>query len=340
MHAPRFETLTTLSMVLMGMLIIILAFFNITALREAAALPAGLQRFSMSTDFQSGEAGDPPTIIVFDGQEVGNQELLTAVLTRYRHGETVRVSMLEDGRISERTLTLVPRFTTFDIMTTEIIGAAFLLFGFYVLLRHRARSYAGILFSLAAGTSAMILLDWGSLTPYTTAINLPLRVLFDCAIWILPTLFFHFSFIYPLEKPLPKKRILAPWYVISLAGITASLSFLAAIYLWNVPVQDTWYMDIHGSLNDIFLIVGLLCTIANFEHSALTIPDAQQRKSAYWILLGIMAGPLVYVFMMLLPRMLLQHELVSDAVMQYTLLIAPVMFWVALRRGGAAAQQV
>ncbi|MDT8324226.1 MAG: hypothetical protein RRA94_08950 [Bacteroidota bacterium] len=228
------------------------------------------------------------------------------------------------------------RFGTFDTVTNQIVGFTFLLFGIYVLLRHHRAGYAGILHALAVGTAVMILLDPGSLTTGGTAMDLALRLCFDVAIWLLPALFFHFSFIYPVEKDLPKRLIMFPWYLVSAAGVALSAFHLAAMHFAGVPGRDTPYMEIHGTYNDVFLIVGLLCTIANFEHSALTIPDPVQRKNAYWVLLGIMAGPLLYVLMMLVPRMLLGHELVNDSTLQYTLFIAPLMFWKALRRSRPA----
>jgi len=105
-------------------------------------------------------------------------------------------------------------------------------------------------------------------------------------------------------------------------------------------VEDTSYMMLHGMVNDVFLLVGLLCTVANFEHSALTLRDARQRKDVYWVLLGIMFGPLVYVFMILVPRMLLGSELVSDSVMQYTLVVAPLMFWKVIREESTQVPEV
>ncbi len=313
------------------LLVIILAVCNIPALRDAAALPEPYEIPAMSTDYRAGGARALLDVTSLDDMRVARPDVLPFIVATLRRGDSVRVTAAGDGRRIHDTVVLLPRYSVFDIVTSQIVGFAFLLFSMYVLLRHRHAGYAGILHALAVGTAVMILLDWGSATSHAAATHLLLRLTFDVAIWLLPTLFFHFSFIYPVEKELPKRAIMLPFYAVSAAGITVSAWYLAQIHLSGVPVQDTMYMEFHGTYNDVFLVVGLLCTIANFEHSALTIPDAVQRKNAYWVLLGIMAGPLVYVFMMLVPRMLLDHELVSNSVLQYTLLIAPVMFWKALR---------
>jgi hypothetical protein len=104
------------------------------------------------------------------------------------------------------------------------------------------------------------------------------------------------------------------------------------VFLCGIPLHDTHYLDIHGRVNDGFLILGLLCTVANLEHSALAIQDPYDRKRIYWVLLGIFFGPLVYVFLILVPRMMLEYELVSQSMMQYTLLMAPLMFYLAIRK--------
>lgn len=336
MHtAPLRPTLLGAAL-LFDLLVIVLALLNLSALRDAAALPAPYEIPAMSTDYRGGSAATPAEIVTLDGVRVARQDLLPFMLCDLRKGNVIRITARHHGRLREDDVRLRARFTAFDIVTVQIVGFVFLLFGVYVLLRHRGTGYAGILHAVAAGTAIMILLDWGSLAVHGDAVNMLLRLCFDAAIWLLPTLFFHFSFIYPTEKDLPKRLLLFPWYTVSVLGILASAWYLGGIHLTGVPVQETRYMEVHGTFNDVFMIVGLLCTIANFEHSALTIPDAVQRKNAYWVLLGIMAGPLVYVFMMLVPRMLLGHELVSNSVLQYTLLIAPIMFWKALRKNRSA----
>ncbi len=321
-----------LSMLLLNVAIVVLAILNISALRESAQLPPEYRTPYMLMQYQSETVAEARMLTSFDGQDIHSPMHLDYLLTMYRHGSSIPVTDVYQGEVTERRITLVPATTSFSIGSSLSVGTIFLLFALYVLFRHRDRSYAPVLHLLAACTAIMILFDWGALAPLPLVANFLLRLLFDLSIWILPTLFFHFSFIYPTDRPRLRRRWLVPWYAVSLIGMGLSIYYTVTLYVGGTPILDTDYLPVHGIINDVFLIAGLLCTVAHFEYAALKITDAVLRKNVYWVLLGIMFGPLVYVFMILAPRILQGSEFVSDALMQYTLILAPLMFWKVLRR--------
>jgi hypothetical protein len=312
--------------------LIVLTWCNIEAMRQAAELPAEYHVRSASMDYSAESRAPQRVLSALDGHRIEAQEHLPYLLGQYAPGDTVAVVDLHDGDDEHRVVVLVAKFSTVDIISSVAVGMVFLIFALYVVLMHRRKSYAGVLHALAVGTAVMVLFDWGSTAVHPTIVHFLLRLLFDCAIWLLPALFFHFSCAYPTGKQLSKGVCLVPWYAVSIAGIILSAYFLVALFYYSADVTDTWYSLLHGTVNDVFLLAGLLGTIASFEHSALRLRDARQRRDVYWVLLGIMFGPLVYVFMILVPRMLLGYELVSDSIMQYTLVVAPLMFWKVLRQ--------
>lgn len=320
-----------MSMLLLDFGIVILAILNISALRDAAELPEEYRVPYMLMQYQSQTVEEARVLTRLDGEVISSGMHQDFLLTEYRHGSVVDVTDRYQDKHAARRITLVPAATTFSIGTSLFVGGLFLLFALYVLFRHAGRSFTAVLHLLSAGTATMILMDWGSLAALPVTVNFQLRLFFDLAIWILPTLFFHFSFIYPTDRPRFRRRWLVPWYTVSVLGMGISLYYNVSLFFSDTPVLDTRYLEVHGLINDVFLIAGLLCTVAHFEYAALKITDAVKRKNVYWVLLGIMFGPLVYVFMVLAPRILQGSAFVSDAMMQYTLILAPLMFWKVLR---------
>lgn len=319
---------------LSALLLIVATCLNVVAKREAAALPRDYQRPMLTMHYGSETMAPAPVLLAINEERVPSARHIPAMLPRYRSGERAAITERVGDRERARIITFEAAYSGMDIATSLIVAAGFLLFALGVALRYRDRAYRGILLATALGTAAMVTLDWGTHTLYPAAVNFALRLLFDCAIWMVPVLFFHFSCVYPATKNAPKRSVLPAGYAIAAAGIAASIDALVTMTGADGAIPSPLYCLLHGTVNDAFIVTGLLASVINFEHSALHIESVHQRRNISWVLMGIIVGPLVYVFMMLVPRTLMGQEFISDAAMQYALLIAPIGFWIALRRNG------
>ena len=319
---------------LSAVLLIVATGLNVVAKREAAALPREYQRPMLTMPYGSETTAPVPVLLAINEERVPSARHIPAMLLRYRSGERAAITDRVGGRERARVITFEAAYSGMDIATSLIVAAGFLSFALGVALRYRARAYRGVLLATAIGTAAMVTLDWGTHTLYPAPVNFVLRLLFDGAIWLVPVLFFHFSCVYPSTKRRPKRSLLPAGYAIAAAGIAASIDALVTMTSANGAIPSPLYCMLHGTINDAFIVTGLLASVINFEHSALHIESVHQRRNISWVLMGIIVGPLVYVFMMLVPRTLMGQEFISDAAMQYALLIAPLGFWIALRRNG------
>lgn len=329
-HVPR--SVSRLGFVLCDVLLMVIAWFNIVSMKAVADLPDEYRPKVRGLSSNAANMGASRAILRVEGNRADSPGLLRYYLCTYVPGDSVTVTDVRDNQTSERKIGLVSKYSPFDLGTMSIVGAIFCVFGIYVLVQHSSRPFAGVLHALAIGTAVMIAFDWGSLKLYPAWFNALRWFIFDVAIWILPSLFLHFSFMYPNDKKGHKRLFTRFFYGVSLAGIGISAYYLVQIFFQGILLHDTHYLEIHAGINDGFLIAGLLCTVANLEHSSLAIHDPYDRKRIYWVLLGIFFGPLVYVFLILVPRMMLEYELVSESIMQYTLLMAPLMFYFAIRK--------
>ena len=149
---------------------------------------------------------------------------------------------------------------------------------------------------------------------------------------MVPTLFLHFSFNYPAYRSKVRLVLLVPFYFMSFVCIIITLINLSRIIFFNIAIEKTYFLQFYTYIADIFLVIGLILTVAKLEHSALTITGALSRKQIYWALLGISFGPLVYVFLYLIPRLLLGFELVSEVFLDLTIIVAPIMLLISVSR--------
>lgn len=321
-------------LLLLDALLLALAVVNLDALRTAAALPPPYTAPHLSLGELPAPAAARLRVQAFEGWELSEPAILPFLLSRHRAGDTVTISATTEsahGTPVVQRIVLAARFPLADLIATFAIGCVFLLFGAYVQLRHRGYSWTLVLHALAAGTAAMILFDWGTQVGHDPLRTLVLRLVFDISIWIIPALFLHFSTLYPVALARHRRLLLAPFYAVSSLGIAFSVLSLVPMYNMDADSISLEYNLVHATINDIYLIVGLLAAAAVFERTALGIADSALRRRVYWVLLGIVCGPLVYVFLILIPRTLLGYELVSNTLMQYTLLTAPLLFWISLR---------
>ena len=312
--------------------LIAVASVNIASMREVADLPGEYRPAVPGLSSSAVHAGAARTVVRLEGNAVNSPELLRYDLSYSSPGDSVAVTDADSAAVSERMIRLVPKYAAFDLGTIIGVGAVFFVFAIYIIVKHSGRSFAGVLHAVAVCAAVMVVFDWGSLRMFPSWFNAVRFFIFDVAIWMLPTLFLHFSFIYPGDKGGHKRLFTTVFYLVSLAGLGVTVYYLIQIFFQGVHMEDTHYLDYHARGSDVFLMAGLLATVANLEHSALAIRDPHERKRIYWVLLGISFGPLVYVFLILVPRNMLGYELVSQSAMQYTLLMAPLMFYLAVRK--------
>jgi hypothetical protein len=327
-------SLSSALLLLLDAVLLVLAVVNLDALRSAAALPPPYAAPHLALGDLPAPAAGRHRVLAFEGWKLAEPSILPFLLSKHSAGDTVSISATpasQDGAPVAERIVLAARFPLADLVSTFVIGCVFLVFGAYVLVRHRDHPWTLVLHALAASTAAMILFDWGTQIGHAPWLTLILRLIFDVSIWILPALFLHFSTLYPVALVRHRRLLLALFYIVSSLGIAFSILSLVPMYSLDADSLTLEYNLVHATINDIYLIIGLLAAAALFERTALSISDPLQRRRVYWILLGILCGPLVYVFLILIPRTLLGYELVSNTLMEYTLLTAPILFWISLR---------
>lgn len=312
------------------LILIVLGCFNFEALVEKASLPEKYKPKINSFSFNINEILKSEKITKIDDQKISHQWEIEFHLTHHSIGEDIVITSESAGQKKLEKVSLIPSNSTFDLITIAIVTLLYFFTGIYILIRFRKENYSYVLHWLAIATAIMVCFDTGSLRTFGNGFNFILISVFNIGVYLVPVLFLHFSFTYPVSNSRYKLMLLVPFYFASLTGIICSLLNISMFTLLGVSVEKTYYNHLHTFIADIFLIAGLILTVAKFEQSALIISEPLLRRKIYWALLGISFGPFVYVFLILMPRLILGFELVSDSLMQLTILIAPIMFLISV----------
>lgn len=311
-------------------ILILFGIINFRLLMNRAGLPPRYSNIinSFSFDVHNIYAGEE--ITEFDGKKIDRDGLLEFYLLNHSINDTVTIKSKLHGRIFENVVQLLPKYALSELGIMALVTLFYFFTGIYILLRFKPTAFAYILHMLAISTGMMVIFDWGETVTYSPLINFLLFTFFELGIFFVPALFLHFSFTYPMSESKSKFVVLVPFYFASTTFFIINICNLIAIFFFDKNITDSYFLSFHTKVADIFLIFGLILTIAKFEHSALTIKDKIYRKKIYCALLGISFGPLIYVFLMLIPRLILGYELVSASIMQFTIIIAPVMLLISV----------
>ncbi len=330
--------------VILGADIILLIFagLNLNLLLQRADLPQEYKTSINSFTFDVKNIHKGREILEFDGKQINKSGLLDFYLLYHKKYDVVKIKSEYDEQIIETSIVLPPKYNWIDLTILIIVALFYFFTGIFILLKYRHSVFAYIIHMVTIFTGVMIIFDFGDITTYNKIIHFILLFLFEFGIFLVPTLFLHFGFTYPEPKSKFKFVFLVPFYFASAAFIIISFFNLISIFFWGNEVAETYFIEFHTYVADIFLIIGLILTIANLENSALNLIDMVYRKKIYWALLGISFGPLIYVFMMLVPRLILGYELVSESLMQFTIIVAPIMLLVSvsLRKSNDSADKL
>ncbi|MGE5679845.1 MAG: hypothetical protein ACM34K_03090 [Bacillota bacterium] len=318
---------------LADLVLLILGIFNLRTYIDKPGLPAEYQAVINDFSFDVKNIYKKEKIIEFDGKAINKNGLIDYYMLSHRYDDKVRIKSIGiEGKITEDTVSLTKCYYFYEIVIIFIVTLFFFFTGIFILLRYRSTSFAFIIHTLSISTGMMIILDWGDLITYSKIINYIIFLGFEASIYLVPTLFLHLSFTYPVRSRERSMYLLTPFYCAAITFIIISYIQITWIFYFGGDISKMYFLNFHTTIADVYLVLVLTLTIAKFEHSALTIEDVTHKKQIYWALSGITFGPLIYVFLCLIPRILMGHELVSLVFMQFTTVIAPVMLLVSVTR--------
>ena len=240
-------------------------------------------------------------------------------------GDSVVVAYRRDGNIRETTIKLIPYYPSLRfIIITFFVGIVIWGTGIYILWNGWKDLAGRVLHWAIISFAADIMLTWGAVFPTFVEKVLRPYMFFGCY-EVGVAFFFLFTTLYP--KPKPGSRVLT-----AIVVFTPALSLLAAslyFYLNAVRFNSIDYFIHFQSVYDIFHVVLFVYIgggIFNLIHSQITASTPEERQRTTWMLWGFAVGAIPFLFLYILPQLLLSGYLIDEEYATIFFLMIPLAF--------------
>ena len=315
------------------MFILALCAFGVYRVVSKAALPARLDGVAIRNVTQGArselQGGD--TVIAIGGQRVRSNDELDFLTGEYKIGDSIPVELTRKGSRVSISVALVRDVSIDAIFIECFVALIFFFIAIAVTLLQKQEQTAHVFHHLCIAITALILLTSGRFTILPAGSGYLLELAFQLVYVLVPVLFFHFCLRFPRQS-ISGKKILIPFYLAAFAiTIWADVVFLKAAY---PAVNLNFYAEYRTAFDAIriFFVIIFLGGFGNLIRTYRFTKEEFERRKLRWIFFGIAFGASGYIFLTLLPQLILGRALVNE---EYSLLfsiVAPISFAIAIIR--------
>ena len=322
----KIKKISVILILMLDAVLIMMAVINITKIAGKADLPF---EFNSENVILEGKFRDYQ-ITSFEGVKPGNSKEIEYLCDLKDIGDTVILNLSSEEKEFSVRIRLVNYYSDFYLAVIIFVSLFFFIPAIYILIKNQDKKFSHIFHWLLVSAALMINLTWGDIDQNSLIIDLFIRTLFIASLLFTPVLLIHFSFHVPNFKWAGLKKLIIPLYSYCIS-VFLILSVLTYRYLTTGNIDDfSVFSSLNTYLAEIFFIPCGIFAIGNFVHSYLVSSSEADRQKLLWIFLGFSFGPFVYIFLYMIPVMILGHRLIPEAVMILSLSIAPITFFIAI----------
>jgi signal transduction histidine kinase len=245
--------------------------------------------------------------------------------------EKVQIETINNGNQKFTQVTLINFYSKLYDIIALIVGFVFFLAGIFVLVKGNDK-HVGIVFHWCMVTTSMIILmTWGNFTNLNLFTGILTRVGFHFGYAFVPSVFLHFSLLFPFESRPYYKNLLKYVYGLSLL-FSISLSIIFTIYaIYLSPKWIEIYLksfDVCSIFVVITIIYAIFIQYKNYNSTELL----SDRKKLRWILLGYFIGPISYLFLWVIPQRISTNGLIPEEYVLILIAAVPITFAIAIMK--------
>lgn len=303
-----------------------------------AGLPAGLdmdqgqvvvrelRNSATDTDLHLGD-----TIRSINGQAVStirDVEFLTDHLTI---GSNLSLEVERQGTTRIIVVPLLRFYGLRYLIIHCLVGSLYFFLGILVLLKKPGDRAASVFHWASVAVGVMVMTTWASYAIKPAGLGQAMQVLDLAANAAIPVLFVHLCFVFPREKMMTVRKLLPILYAISAVFlIWMAIMFLRATF----PPTVTGYHDFLEVFDGFrwFFSVCIIVGVVNLLHSYFTAIEELERRKLRWVILGLWAGPLGFIFLWAIPYIILSRALVAADIIVLISAVIPVTFAISIVR--------
>ncbi|MCH7573758.1 MAG: GAF domain-containing protein [Candidatus Marinimicrobia bacterium] len=277
-------------------------------------------------------AGD--ILVAVDGARIYSYNEIEFLTDHHLPWQFADVTVLRAGREVTYSLALVRHFTPFQVAIHGIVAGLYIFLGILVLVKRRGSELSLVFHWLVILAALKTVSVWASYTIQPTSLGYILQWVNLFADALVPALALHFSFIFPRVKGIGGTRYMViPYLVATALIIWMSVTFAAAI---NPPDIEAFRRFLPSfTVARVLLSVTFVGVGINLAHSYITAREEQDKRKIMWTVPGLVIGPMTYIFLWVVPMMLISESLIPVELLMLTLAIFPITFAIAIVRHNA-----
>lgn len=265
-------------------------------------------------------------IININGYKLCSAEETETFLDGLKVGGKAKLTLANQTQVEVK---LVNYYSIGYVLLAWLVGSSFFAIAIIVLMKSRAQKPARLFHWVCVLTALIMMMTWGIYNCKPNAIGIIARVILHLAVSIVPTLFLHFTLVFPREKKIQNKIWMFSLYFIS-ATIFAILNYSFLKLVSDVTINNIQAYVQSYNVSRIFLIVCVIMAIIVFIYSYKTSPSESDKKKLKWILYGLSIGPLSFVLLWTLPIIATSRSLIPEEFVLILISIIPITFSISI----------
>ena len=271
------------------------------------------------------------SILKVDGQRLASLEEVEFLLDGKRVDDAIPLLVESASGVREVNVSLVQAYGPTYLAVAWFVGTLFFVSGVVVIVRKRDDIAALVYHFGAVGVAVIIMCTWGRYTIGQEGTGQAVRAVFSTAYAFVPTLFLHFSLVFPTRRrsPFTESRYLL--YVVSgLLSVMMSLMFAKA----TLPYSEAWFRSFMAVFNVTrwYYAACVVLSVSIFAGSYRSAREEMERRKIRWIVLGLAISSLGFVGLWQIPELLTSRGLVREEVVVLLSGVTPIAFAVAIIR--------
>jgi len=267
-------------------------------------------------------------ILSVSNLDLNGREEVELFLDGKRIGGQIELKLSRNGRIFYKEVSLIRYYQNFDIIFYSVTGLLFFLIGIFVLYKCPEKKSARIFHWASICTAIVITMTPGSYSINFFGSAFLIKFLFLWGYCFIPSIFIHFTYIFPNDEEKKDKLVLISY------GISSALAAgLSIIFILSVESSDSfWINNYVRSFNifRVFIIASFLFAIFNFAKTYKKAESDTEKKKLKWILYGFVIGPGSYLIFWVLPHLFFGKGLLPEAFVIILFTAVPITFTIAI----------
>jgi signal transduction histidine kinase len=261
-----------------------------------------------------------------DGYKLCSPEETETYLDGFKVGDEVKLFLSNQTQAEVK---LVNYYSLLYTLLAWLVGSSFFAIAIIVLLKSHGQKSSRLFHWVCVFTALIMMMTWGIYNYEPKAIGIFSRVILHLAVSIVPSLFLHFTFVFPREDKIRNKVWISSLYLIS-AIIFTILNYNFLKLVSEVTINNIQSYVLSYNFSRIYLIVCVLIAIVIFVHSYKTSPSASDKKKLKWILYGLSIGPLSFILLWTLPIIITSRSLIPEEFVLILISIIPITFAISI----------